>query len=260
MAMNEWLAQVYNTNGAAEQQTEETQKLASAELFAKVASKHGLDLSQMSAEEKGQLYATVFPEEAAKLAAVDGTAPEAAPAAAPAAADDGETKMAAAAEHWQEKRASQEKYAEADLMGRVMAHSFTDELGKIKTAMHGEDHDDDDDKDKDKDKGDKKMPPPFTKKDGGDKEEEKDGSAMPKNANAAAFEELAARRAIEMAKQAEYDGDKAFQLINAVFTLGLSESEKVASVQNFEDGLHIRALEYLEAAKFPVNWEEVYGK
>ena len=248
MAMNEWLAQVYNTNGAAEQ-PEETQKLASAELFAKVASKHGLDLSQMSAEQKGQLYATVFPEEAAKLAYAE-EAPE-------AVEDDGEAKVAAAAEHWQEKRASQEKFAEADLMGRVMAHSFTDELGKIKTAMEHEGEDE-----AKEDMGDKKAPP-FTKKDGGDKEEkeeEKDGSAWPKNANAAAFEELAACRAIDMAKQANYDGDQAFQLINAVFTLGLSESEKVASVQNFDDGVHIRALEYLEAAKYPVNWEEVYGK
>jgi hypothetical protein len=30
-------------------------------------------------------------------------------------------------------------------------------------------------------------------------------------------------------------------------------------VQDFDDAVHVRGLEYLEAAGYPVNWDEVFG-
>lgn len=248
--MNQWIAQMYGTNGAPA--AEETTKLANAELFAKLAAKNNIDLSQLSPDQVGELYAQVFPEEAMKLAqeSEEGESEEHEKGEEEEGEEAKEKKEAAAIAHWQEKRAFQEKFAEADLMGRVMAHAFTQELQNIKLAQEGEGGEDEEHE--------KKEPP---KKEEGE-EEKKEGAArqtFQKNANAMAFEELSARRAIEMAKQAGYDVDEAFNRVNAVYVLGLEESTKIASMQTPEQAMHVRALEYLEQAKYPVNWAEVLG-
>ena len=59
--MNEWLAEMYRTNGSTPA-PEETQKLANAELFAKLATQNGIDLEALAPEQVGELYAQVFPE------------------------------------------------------------------------------------------------------------------------------------------------------------------------------------------------------
>ena len=229
--MNEWLAEMYRTNGSTPA-PEETQKLANAELFAKLATQNGIDLEALAPEQVGELYAQVFPEEFAKAAEEDKKDDEKKddkPLPPFMKKDDDkkdEEKKEAAARFWQEKTASQEKFAEADLMGRVMAHSFTQELELIKAAA----------------KADQPAPAPSTKE-----------------AAAQAFEDLAVRHAIGMAKEAGYNVDEASQKVQAVRTLGLQDSEKVASVQNFEDGVHVRALEYLESAGYPVDWKAVFG-
>lgn len=260
MSMNEMLAQYYNTHGAADAAQEETAKLAHAELFAKLAAKNGIDLSQMSPQQIEELYGQVFPKTAEEEKKEEEKAPPPFPPKKDEEAKDDEEKSAAAMAHWQEKRAFQEKFAEADLMGRVMAHSFHDELNKIAAAKEAAT------------KQAEGEPPPFPPK--SDKSEEKDEkkeeekdkesaaklAGIPKNANAQAFEELAARRAIEMAKQAGYDEKAVFDRVNAVYILGLDESEKVAQVQDYDTGLHVRALEYLEKIGLEVNWQEVFDK
>lgn len=127
--MNQWLAQMYGTAGASASAPEETTKLASAELFAKLAAQNNIDLSQLSPAQVGELYAQVFPEEAAKLA--EESSEEEEKEEKEEKEEESEEKEAAAVAYWQEKRAAQEKFAEADLMGRVMAHSFTQELDNI---------------------------------------------------------------------------------------------------------------------------------
>lgn len=76
---------------------------------------------------------------------------------------------------------------------------------------------------------------------------------------ASAFDTLAAENAIKLAAAAGYDANQAYERINSVYTLGLEESEKVAFVEDTSDAIHVRSLEYLERAGYPVNWEEVFG-
>lgn len=71
------------------------------------------------------------------------------------------------------------------------------------------------------------------------------------------FELESANMALEMiAKTASFDVDEATSRINAVLTLGLAESEKVASLTTFEEARERRALEYAEAAGYPVEWAQ----
>src|SRR3972149_1146750 len=128
--MNEWLAQMYNTNGATEKVAEAAPQLENAELFAKLAAQHNIYLSEMTPEQIGELYGQVFPEET-KVAEEE---KKDEPKKEEKAEKDEEEKKESAAQYFQEKRAQQEKFAEADTMGRIMAHAFTQELENIKQA------------------------------------------------------------------------------------------------------------------------------
>lgn len=257
MSMNEWLAQMYGTNGTTPQETTspETIKLANAELFAKLAAQTGIDLSRMTPEDIGTLYAEVFPEETKTAEGGFPFPPKKNGEEKKEDKDekkdkkdddkDEDEKKAAALAYHAEKRGFAEKVAEADTMGRVMAHAMVQELGRIEQA---------------KTAGDKMsqlgnlgghaIPK------GGDKPTAK--KAMSKEA--AAFDEIAANHAIKLAADSGYDVNEAHRLVSAVYTLGLKESEKVASVQDADGAIHVRALEFLEAANYPVNWEEIFGK
>lgn len=372
--MNPYLAAMYNTNGAAEQMTEDMQKTANMELFCKLAADNGLDLSQMSDDQIASVYAQVFPEDLAKMAEEEEKkeheekeSPEKEKKEEHEAGEskeeekkEEEAKKAAAAAYVYEKRAAAEKCAEADYMGRIMAHSFTQEreqielskyahiietaaaedwteeqvleavkeaaetevmtrvmpaMEKLKARLPGLGR-----RAKDAAKGvvekaketvgkvtakrkelmeagesaakaneffgpsaDKVVRRKETmarlkgtaakyaphaagaaavttggavaaKKVFGKKDEEKESRA-----SAQAFEELAANHAIKVAEAAGYDVEQAHSLINAVYTLGLAESEKIAHVQDADTATHVRGLEYLEAAGYPVNWEEIFG-
>lgn len=72
---------------------------------------------------------------------------------------------------------------------------------------------------------------------------------------ASALDELGAKNAIEKAAEAGFDIDEAVERISAVFTLGLGESEKVASATDVDTAVEVRGLEFLEAAGYPVTWE-----
>lgn len=177
-------------------------------------------------------------------------------------------KKEAAAREWQEKRAAAEKVAEADALGRIMAHAFVDETKKIASSQKAAEF------------------PPFMKKDKGEEkpehekgegeskaEEKKEEEKKESQDRAAALlaklagqaggsttpnlDEQAAQHAIEMLKSAGVDEKLASARINAVHTLGLQESTKVASAQSTEQALTLRALEYCESAGFPVDWSKV---
>jgi hypothetical protein len=71
-----------------------------------------------------------------------------------------------------------------------------------------------------------------------------------------AIDEFAAQAAVEKVAAAGWDADEAIERINSVFTLGtIGESEKIAAAENVEGAVEIRSLEILEAAGYPVEWE-----
>lgn len=303
--MNPWLAEMYGTAGAGVQSTgdEGTEKQAQLELFAKLASDEGIDLTSMTPEQVNDLYSTIFSK-----TAEEGEEKE---------EDEEKEEEAAKAEH-EEKKEAAAKLAEAELMGQVMAHSFVRELGEIEKSAA--------------------MPAALSKglEAAGKKGKELAGGAAtfgrrvtgstlkpgskgepaalsaarkalahgqsPETAmrvgrhygaersavgkarkhlaigaggaatgiggaaalasrkkEASAFDTIAARNAIKLASAAGYDEGEAATLIESVYNLGLEDSEKVAFIADTSDAIHVRSLEYLEKAGYPVNWEEVFG-
>jgi hypothetical protein len=96
--MDEQLAAIYGTNQ--ETYTEEDmQKTAAAELLVKLAEEEGVDLNDFSDEEVADMISELYGEEQEKTA--------------------------------EPTDEDQEKLAEADFLGRVMAHAYTQELNKI---------------------------------------------------------------------------------------------------------------------------------
>lgn len=317
-SMNPYLAAMYNTHGAAETVNEDMQKQANAELFCKLAADQGLDLSQMSDDQIASVYSQVFPEDVAKYAEEDKKKEH-----EEKESEEKEEKEEKAAAYVEEKKAFVEKCAEADYMGRIMAHAFTQEKDAIELGKEAGL--------KDTAKGAVEKVKRFgslvaggeTKKLKGSMEQAKamakrhagggyartqEGSALKdlaegmvgkkakelaeeagkvrkarigagagaagaaalgagaaalhgkkKEGSAEAFDELAANHAIKVAEAAGYDVDEAVERVSAVFTLGLNESEKIAYVNDIDTATHVRALEFLEAASYPVNWEEVFG-
>jgi hypothetical protein len=76
------------------------------------------------------------------------------------------------------------------------------------------------------------------------------------SAGPSAFEMEAAELALAKVAEANFDQDQAIDRLNAVLTLGLNDSEKVASLDKYEDALERRALEYAAAAGYPVEWAQ----
>jgi hypothetical protein len=102
--MNEFLNELYGTSqtiGAGGE--EDLEKQAAAEFLIKIAEAEGVDLDTLSDEEVGQLLVEVE-----KAAAEGGIEPE----------PEGEEE-------------AQEKLAEADFLGRAMAHAYVNELAEI---------------------------------------------------------------------------------------------------------------------------------
>jgi hypothetical protein len=78
--------------------------------------------------------------------------------------------------------------------------------------------------------------------------------AFGKKKESSALDALAMEHAVKIAADANFDVEEAVARIEAVATLGLGESTKVAST--LPEQTHIRALEFLEAAGYPVQWDE----
>lgn len=244
--MDQFLAKYYGTGTEPTPPAGEVEKVASVEVFAKMAADANVDLTKLSKAQVIDLWNQTFPEAQIKKEA---EAAPAAPAAPPAPdAEKVAADMKAAAEkELQEKQAAAEKFAEADFLGRVMAHAYVNELKKIA----GE------------------MPPQFAKKDEKEhqahekaetKAEEKKEEKVEKKEEkkASALDELAYQDALKKVAEAGLDPEVAAQRLQAVYVLTggeLPNGTKVAAANgNVETAVQIRALELLEAAGYPINW------
>jgi hypothetical protein len=240
------LAAVYGTPGGPS--AEDIEKAGEAQLFAKLASDNNINLANLDDDQVMELYNQTFGKEAAippqfqkgngddkdekkdekkceKCGKADCKCP---------AAKDEEKEAAAAQQEFETEKEGQAKLAEADYLGRVMAHSFTQELGLIGDQM---------------------------------KTASAEGApAAPAAAPAAAqipelnikqasaLDKLAAKKALEKAAEVGHDLADVQSRIEAIFTLGVKESEKVAAAENIQQGMEVRALELLEQAGYEVNW------
>ncbi len=263
--IDSFLAEMYNTKTAsAPSAQEDLEKEASVQLFMKLAGQEGIDLKSMSDKDVMALYDT-WQAKVAESGAVE--PPVAAPAKTAGVDDAAQATRAVAEKEYEEKRAAAEKAAEADVLGRIMAHAFTDEFRKIaaaggvpgieagaesaktagempeafRNAMKGKGEDKGEKKDDDDGKGEKgekkDAPPPFQKK------------------KASAIDELAAERAVKVAHEGGFNAEQAARKVASVRELELvGESTKVASAASLDDAVGIRALEFLEAAGYPVTW------
>lgn len=122
MGMNPTLAAMYNTHGAGAAAAEEQTKIAHLELFAKAAMAQGIDLSQLDQGTREELYS----EFTSKLAEEEGMDDE-----EDEDEEEEEEKDAAARREFAAQAEWQEKNAQADFLGRRMAHSFWDEYNEI---------------------------------------------------------------------------------------------------------------------------------
>lgn len=272
--MSSTLGEVFGTTKVASATPEDLEKQAQVEFFNGLCQEQGINIKALNDDQVEELWkvamemkAAEFPpnfgkkdgeEKGEKKEEKEGDKEKAKEKEAAAA------KVAAAAEsEFFQKKAAAEKVAEADAMGRIMAHSFVAELNKIAEKSD--------------------MPPPFGKKDekegkeGKDGKEKKEGEEKEAAAKASAlitafqtaktasaatasgtttpnFDEQAAFHAIELLKEAGINPELAYNKVNAVYVLGLSESTKLASAPDLAAGLHVRALEICEAAGFQVNW------
>lgn len=272
--LDAFLGQFYGTtktaSAPAETPSDEDQeKVAMFDLFIKTATEQTIDLSTLEPEKLTELY-TKF-EAGVKEAEAKRQAAEA------AGAQGGQTPVtektaeqlaleAAQAEH-QEKVAAAQKIAEADFLGRQMAHAFVDELKKVAAAEKGAEFPPPKD-----DKKDGGGPPPFPPKKDDDKDDKKDkekeAAAFAERAktaqaqlNASNFDVIAAKHAVELVKNASNGDAAATEQANrkmaSVLELGLNkESVKTAGIQDFNQAVHVRALELLEVAGYQVDWSK----
>lgn len=243
--MHEFLAAYYGT--APQPSAEEVQRAQQIDFFAKTAAANGIDLESLNQDQINWLWNQVFTAKTAEPAKEEKAPP-------PEKKDEKDKKAEA---EFAQKKEAMAKIAEADFLGRVMAHSFYNESVKIASAQEkaaefppkkGEEP-----KKEEKDEGgslkDRLMA--AAKKDEGkeDKKEEKKASVSDLDAKAA---ELAVQK---IASSNYWDVNEGVERLHAVLTLGPKESVKVASAPNFEAALDIRALELLELAGYPIEWK-----
>lgn len=261
----------YFDNGASDESFE---KEAQVELFAKLAAQNGIDLEQLSEGQISELWDATFSKEAAEEEKEE---------------EKDEKVEAAKAEHDKKKEAAA-KIAEAEYLGQVMAQSLISELNKeagMKDSLKnlGEYA---------KGKADKagkavgkhlesvgKKTTALVARTGGAEAAMDPRTArrigagaygagaaaaggagygakklMDKEKKSSALDELAFESAVEKAASAGWDADEASDRIGAVLTLGVEESVKVAYAQDLGSAVDVRSLELLEAAGYPVTWNE----
>jgi hypothetical protein len=249
--MNSLLGDVYGNRTHTE---EDLAKEANLQFFGQLCEHQQIDVEKLSENEISELFKVAMEikqaaeEESAKEEAKEeGGKKNLAPPFGKHEAGESkdkekkeEQKKEAAAAEWAEKRAAHVKVAEADATGRIMAHAMVDELRKIAAAQE------------------EAAAPSLA-----EKAAAVIAAAQAKTASAAApatssatpnFDELAAINAIDMLKQAGQDEGIAQARISAVFTLGLQETAKIAAATTPEAALTLRALEFCEAAGYPVDW------
>jgi hypothetical protein len=267
-SMSSLLADVFNTKTAAAHTEEDLVKQADYEFFGALCRKENIDVSQLTDEKVADLFKVAMqiksagegkPEHEAKETKAEEKIEEKAL----------KEKEAAARAEYQEKRAAAVKCAEAEAMGRIMAHSFVDEMAKVSAAMGGFPFAKKEEGKECKEEG-KEKKEEGKKDEGGEKEasvaranaiiaafEQAKTASVPGSTSTPNFDEIAAWHAINMLKQANVDAKVAFERVNAAYVLGLPESVKMASAADENKALEYRALEICDAAGFQVDWSQV---
>lgn len=270
-SMNDTLAEIFGTSKVASAPAptpEDLEKQAQISFFTDLCVSKNIDVSRLSDDQANELFKTAMD---IKAAAEEEASPE---GKAKKAKDEEDAKskeasvavLNAASAEYQEKRAAAVKVAEADAMGRIMAHAYVDELKKIAgemppafaAAMAGKGKDEkkpEDGKDEKKDEDEKKKEA-SARAAALITEFEKTKSASAATPGTPSLDEVAGNHAIDMLKAAGVDPQLAYDRINAVHTLGVPDGQKVASAASLEDAVRVRALEYCEAAGFPVDWTQ----
>ena len=271
--MNLDLAAMYGTPGA-ESAIEEQEKIAQAELFAKLAADNGIDLNQLGDEQIAELWDGTF----GKTAGDDKDEDDKKGRRASEDDDEDDKSKKAAAEFYAVKEA-QDKVAEADYLGRVMAHSFTSEMDQIKEAGRMGDAAEavgghlertgrkagnlfKSKKDIIAEEAGHKATMSATKAKriggglyaGGAAVTGAGGYAATRKKESSALDVEAAELAFQKAAGAGWDVNEASERLTAVLTLGPLESEKIASASTYGEALEVRSLELLAQAGYPVEW------
>jgi hypothetical protein len=279
--MNTWLAEMFGTTKTASAAPAGQTKTAQLELFAKLAADEGIDLTTLSPQQVDALYRETFGKHAEEG---EESASEEQKEHEEGETPEEEAVEEAAKEEHEEKKAQVAKLAEAELMGQVMAHSFVRELSDIEKQAAMPEF-----LRKGYSAAKKRVGAAASSVASSAKERAGQGVEFAKKhkktigavaggtaaigtaglggyalgrhskKEASAFELLAAQNAVKVAGAAGYDTDQALKLVESVYNLGLEDSEKVAYVEDTSHAIHVRSLEYLERAGYPVNWEEVFG-
>ena len=129
MSMNDFLSAYY---GVGDQSVEQD---AQMEFFAKTAAQNGIDLSQLSSDQINYLWDATFSKTAEdeETAAIEEIVENMSDEEKAELLEELEKEEVAneAAEEIEQAKESMAKVAEADYLGRVMAHSYVDELDKF---------------------------------------------------------------------------------------------------------------------------------
>ena len=120
MATDQWLSEVYGTNGGGD-----LEKTAQSMLLQKLAEEEGIDLSGLDEDQLDALADAVSEQEGGYEDNAEYEGDE----EGGYEGDDGYVGV---------EDEAQAKFAEADFLGRVMAHSYTQELNKIAEEMAAE--------------------------------------------------------------------------------------------------------------------------
>lgn len=251
MSMNSILGEVFGTKTASAASEVQTDP-ADMNFFQKLCSDRNINVDDLNDDQVERLWNAAMEKKAADESIEK-------KAAAPPKGEDKEAqaKLAAARAELNEKRAAAAKVAEADTMGRIMAHSYVDEMRKIAAAMEDEkpssspkkDGDQKKDDGKEKESAAKRAEQLITQLES-EKQASTAGSSTPN------VDEIAAYRAVDLLKTAGIDEETAFNKVNAAFILGFKETTKVAASMTDEQALQVRALEICEAAGYPVTWNQ----
>jgi hypothetical protein len=254
--MDVFLANFYGTKTASAPvpQAEDLEKQASVNLFTKLAADQGIDLKTCTDAQVNALYADFEQKVAAAggintvMAKVAAANPAAAAAPAKTASEKEEEekreKMEAARREHEGKKEAAAKLAEADFMGRVMAHAYVQEMRKIASEGGGDD----------KGEGKHEMPEALRK---GIENAKAHEHPADRKKEASALDDLAAEYAVALVFDAKLDPVEAGRKVASVLNLGIAkDTAKTASAKDLEGAVHIRALELLEAAGYPVQYPQ----
>lgn len=237
--MDQFLAQHFGTAASVTEPTaEDVEKCAQAELFLKLAAQNGIDIGSLNNEQIDALWGATF-----------GKTAEEAPKEEEKKEEKKDERVEMAKAEHEKAKEGQAKVAEATEMGKMMAHSYVEELRKIAEAG-GLDFlkqaEPEPAPEVEKDKKEKKK----EKKER--KEQEKKEKMFGKAASA--IDTLAADLAVKKAEAAGWDVEQAVSRLGALFTLGAAESEKIAQVSDLNGAIDVRSSELLEMAGYPIDW------